>query len=86
MYYFLQDLLSGVFVPLWLMPGLLVTVAVWLPFNSAINVPLSLYVGRIALSDAAGQLALQAVWVVVLATATRWLWARASRRVTVQGG
>jgi ABC-2 type transport system permease protein len=86
MYYFLQDLLSGVFVPLWLMPGALVTVAVWLPFNAAINAPLSLYVGRIPLSEAPGQLALQAFWVVALALCTRWLWSRASRRVTVQGG
>jgi ABC-2 type transport system permease protein len=86
MYYFVQDLLSGVFVPLWFMPAFLLVATKWLPFNAGINVPLSLYVGRIPLSDAGRQLALQLFWVVVLALFTRWMWSRASRRVTVQGG
>jgi ABC-2 type transport system permease protein len=86
MYYFIQDLLSGVFVPLWFMPAWLITASVWLPFNAGINVPLSLYVGRTAPSDAARQLALQACWVLLLAAITRWAWTRAARRVTVQGG
>jgi ABC-2 type transport system permease protein len=86
MYYFVQDLLSGVFVPLPFMPALLLTLATWLPFSSGINVPLSLYVGRTPIGHAARELALQALWVVVLAVLSRWLWSRAGRRVTVQGG
>jgi len=86
MYYFVQDLLSGVFVPLPFMPGWLLAFATWLPFSSGINVPLSLYVGRIPLSDARNQLLLQAFWVLLLAGLTKWLWTLASRRVTVQGG
>jgi len=86
MYYFIQDLLSGVFVPLPFMPGWLLAFATWLPFSSGVNVPLSLYVGRIPQSQAAGQLALQLTWVVVLAGVTKWLWSLASQRVTVQGG
>ena len=86
MYYFIQDLLSGVFVPLWFMPGFLLAAATWLPFSSGINVPLSLYVGRISMNHAGYQLALQAFWVVVLALFSRWMWSRAARRVTVQGG
>lgn len=86
MYYFIQDLLSGVFVPLPFMPPLLLTIATWLPFSSGVNVPLSLYVGRTPLSHAPAQLALQLGWCVALALVTRWLWSRASHRVTVQGG
>jgi viologen exporter family transport system permease protein len=86
MYYFVQDLLSGVFVPLWFMPAALLAAATWLPFSSGINVPLSLYVGRIPMRDAGFQLSLQAFWVVALALITKWMWSRASRRVTVQGG
>jgi ABC-2 type transport system permease protein len=86
MYYFVQDLLSGVFVPLWFMPAFLLTAATWLPFSSGINVPLSLYVGRIPMKDAGYQLALQGFWIALLAMVTKWLWSRAALRVTVQGG
>lgn len=86
MYYFIQDLLSGVFVPLPFMPALLLTFATWLPFSAGINVPLSLYVGRISFAHAGRELALQGMWIVLLAIVSRWLWDRASRRVTVQGG
>jgi ABC-2 type transport system permease protein len=86
MYYFVQDLLSGVFVPLPFMPVVLLTFATWLPFSFGINVPLSLYVGRTPLHHAARELALQALWIVVLAAVSRLLWSRAGRRVTVQGG
>jgi ABC-2 type transport system permease protein len=86
MYYFIQDLLSGVFVPLPFMPALLLTFATWLPFSAGINVPLSLYVGRIPFAHAGRELAVQAGWILVLALLSKWLWSRASRRVTVQGG
>lgn len=86
MYYFIQDLLSGVFVPLPFMPALLLTFATWLPFSAGINVPLSLYVGRIPFAHAGRELALQGMWVVALAVLSKSLWRRASRRVTVQGG
>lgn len=86
MYYFVQDLLSGVFVPLPFMPAAMLAIATWLPFSSGVNVPLSLYVGRIPLSHAPSQLALQLMWCAALGLITRWLWRLASRRVTVQGG
>jgi ABC-2 type transport system permease protein len=43
-------------------------------------------VGRIPLSEAGFQLAVQAAWVVALALFTRLLWRRAARRVISQGG
>jgi ABC-2 type transport system permease protein len=86
LYYFAQDLLAGVFVPLWFLPGWLFTAARYLPFGSAINVPLSLYVGRIPLRDARGQIAIQLAWCAVLFLLNKEIWRRASRRVQVQGG
>jgi ABC-2 type transport system permease protein len=83
---FAQNLLSGVYAPLWFFPDWFVTLSVFMPFQATLSVPLSLYIGRIPLSDAAGQLAIQAAWVVVLALFTRFLWRRAARRVISQGG
>ncbi|MFF7378027.1 ABC transporter permease [Streptomyces massasporeus] len=83
---FAQNLLSGVYAPLWFFPDWFVTMSAFLPFQATLSVPLSLYVGRIPLSDAAFQLSVQTAWVVALALFTRFLWRRAARRVISQGG
>jgi ABC-2 type transport system permease protein len=83
---FAQNLLSGVYAPLWFFPDWFITLSTFLPFQATLSVPLSLYIGRIELADAGVQLAIQAAWVVVLALFTRLLWRRAARRVISQGG
>ncbi|MFI6012072.1 ABC transporter permease [Streptomyces sp. NPDC051243] len=83
---FAQNLLAGVYAPLWFFPDWFITMSAFLPFQATLSVPLSLYVGRIPLSDAAFQLAVQAGWVLVLALFTRWVWRQAARRVISQGG
>jgi ABC-2 type transport system permease protein len=83
---FAQNLLSGVYAPLWFFPDWFITLSGFLPFQATLSVPLSLYIGRIPLSDAPEQLALQAAWVVLLFLFTRFLWRRAARRVVSQGG
>lgn len=83
---FAQNLLSGVYAPLWFFPDWFVTMSRFLPFQATLSVPLSIYVGRIPLSDTGAQLALQGAWVVALSLFTRFLWRRAARRVVAQGG
>jgi len=83
---FAQNLLSGVYAPLWFFPDWFVTLSAFLPFQATLSVPLSLYVGRIPLSDAGPALLVQAVWVTVLALFTRLVWRLAARRVISQGG
>ncbi|MFD5264701.1 ABC transporter permease [Streptomyces sp. NPDC058335] len=83
---FAQNLLSGVYAPLWFFPDWFITLSAFLPFQATLSVPLSIYIGRVQLSDAPAQLAVQAAWVVVLALFTRLLWHRAARRVISQGG
>jgi ABC-2 type transport system permease protein len=84
--FFVQTLLSGGFAPLWFFPEWFRTLSILLPFQGTLNVPVSIYVGRLPASQIAGSLALQLGWVVGLWLFNRWLWGRASRRVTVQGG
>lgn len=83
---FAQNLLSGVYAPLWFFPDWFITLSGFLPFQATLSVPLSLYIGRIPLSEAPGELAVQAAWIVVLALFTRFLWRRAAHRVISQGG
>lgn len=83
---FASSLLSGAFAPLWFFPGWFQRAAEFLPFESTLNTPLSLYVGRLPVSSLAGQVAVQLGWCAGLALFTRWLWRRAAARVTVMGG
>ncbi|MEU6222490.1 ABC-2 family transporter protein [Streptomyces sp. NPDC047042] len=83
---FVQNLLSGAFAPLWFFPDWFRTMSSLLPFQSTLNVPLSIYIGRIPLSDVPGEFLVQFVWAVLLAVAARVVWARAGRRVVSQGG
>ncbi|MGW2280451.1 ABC transporter permease [Streptomyces sp. NPDC001770] len=83
---FAQNLLSGVYAPLWFFPGWFQEVSALLPFRATLSVPLSIYVGRTPLSEAPYQLAFQALWVILLSLLTRFLWQRAGRRVLSQGG
>ncbi|MFE3165679.1 ABC transporter permease [Streptomyces sp. NPDC059224] len=83
---FAQNLLSGVYAPLWYFPHWFITLSSFLPFQATLSVPLSLYVGRIPPSDAPFQLGVQAAWAVALFLFTRFVWRRAARRVISQGG
>ena len=86
LYGFIVQLLAGALVPIWFFPQWLQRVTLWLPFQASASIPLSLYIGRLPLSGAAGDLALQAFWCLVLAGIVRLIWWRAERRVVVQGG
>jgi len=83
---FATGLLSGAFAPLWFFPGWFQHLSDFLPFSTTLNVPLSLYVGRLPASALGQQLAVQAAWTAGLTLFTGWLWRRAAARVTVLGG
>ena len=83
---FVVNLLAGAFAPVWYFPAWFQRADAFLPFQATLNVPLSLYVGRLPPGSVYRQAALQASWAVVLGVFTWWLWRRASRRVTVLGG
>jgi ABC-2 type transport system permease protein len=86
MYVFIRNFLSGAFVPLWFLPGWLLTLTLWLPFQATLNVPISVYVGRIGLREVPKQIGLQLAWCLALAVLCRWMWRKAANRIMVQGG
>jgi ABC-2 type transport system permease protein len=83
---FVQNLLSGAFAPLWFFPAWFQRADGWLPFQGTLNVPLSLYIGRLPLSEFGREVAIQATWCAALAVLTGLLWRKATARVVVQGG
>ncbi|MGH2405875.1 MAG: ABC transporter permease [bacterium] len=79
-------LLSGVMVPLWFLPDSVLQVARLLPFASVYSTPLSIYIGRLQGPSVLDALALQAGWAAALALLVSATWARAARRLVIQGG
>lgn len=86
MYGFIQDLLSGVFVPLWLLPAWLSGAGLATPFQLAIHFPVSVYIGKTREAGMWRDVGLQIVWCALLAFLSAALWRRAARRVIVHGG
>lgn len=81
-----SSLFAGAIVPLWFFPGWFQAISSWLPFESSLHVPLSLYIGRIAPADAGRYVLVQIIWIVLLAVALRRAWRRADQQIVVQGG
>jgi len=77
---------SGQYVPLWLFPGVLGTLASLLPFRSLFFTPLSIYTGVLHGHAITGALAFQTLWLIVLLGMSRWLWGRVQMRIVSQGG
>jgi ABC-2 type transport system permease protein len=78
--------LSGLMLPVPWFPGWLHRVALLTPFPSFLQYPVDLLTGRATGWAAAGQLAQQAGWLVAAALLGRWMLARATRKLVVQGG
>jgi len=78
--------LSGMLVPLPLMPGWAQGALNFLPFRDLADVPFRIYIGNIPVHDLAQALAHQFIWTVTLIWLGRALLARASRRLVIQGG
>ena len=79
-------LLSGLVVPVALMPEPLHTLAWCAPFPSLLQVPSDLLSGRRSGADALISLGVQLGWIAALALAGRWAQAARARRRVVAGG
>ena len=82
----LMMVLSGNILPLTLFPDSWQKVITLLPYAQLLDAPIRLYTGDTSLSDAAGILALQAGWIIVLTALGILLWKRHQKQVVVQGG
>jgi ABC-2 type transport system permease protein len=82
----LQDFFSGALIPLVMLPTWLQTLAAALPFGQSVFVPISILSGVMPLSAVPSLWLVQAAWIVGLLFASRFVFSRAVRKVTVQGG
>ena len=78
--------LSGLVLPLAFFPGWLRQVAHALPFASALQTPIDLWLGKYHGLSIAGVLGLQVFWALVLLGLGRLALRAGARKLVVQGG
>ncbi len=79
-------ILSGSFVPIWFFPQSVQAVLKCLPFIYMYQHPISIYIGKVSYSEAAGGIFIQIVWTVIFALIFNHIKKRVERNVLVQGG
>ncbi|MCC7147337.1 MAG: ABC-2 family transporter protein [Phycisphaeraceae bacterium] len=78
--------LSGIVIPLPLLPDAARHVIEWLPFAGTLDLPFRIYIGQVGPGEAAGVLLRQVGWTLALVMLGRWMLASGLRRLVVQGG
>ncbi len=84
--FWMQELLSGLLVPITLFPGPLRELSGWLPFQHIGFTPMMIYLGKLSWRETWTALGLTAVWVAMLLWGGAGFWRWMSRRITVHGG
>lgn len=82
----IAQFLSGAYVPVPFFPAWLAVLATWLPFNSMMNAPAQIFLGKLNGPSLFFVLALQIGWLLLSILVVRQITSLATRRVVVQGG
>jgi len=77
---------SGAMIPLWFMPNWLAGALTALPFSAQVFVPLSIYLDPSPGWHTIQAMALQLLWVLLMAGVAMFVWRRAIRRLVIFGG
>jgi ABC-2 type transport system permease protein len=84
--FYVQELLSGLLVPMTMFPEALQTLMAYLPFQHIAYTPLRIYLGKLEGAAALEALGIQVLWAVVLAVFGAWFWQVMARKITIHGG
>ncbi len=84
--FWMQELLSGLLVPVTLFPSPLREISALLPFQHIGFTPMMIYLGKLTWFEIARAFALEVIWIVFLLLFGAWLWRTLSQRITIHGG
>ncbi len=84
--FWMQELLSGLLVPITLFPSPLREISGLLPFQHIGFTPMMIYLGKLSWPEIGEAFALEAFWVVFLLAFGASFWRLLSRRIVIHGG
>ncbi len=84
--FYVQELLSGLLVPMTMFPPSLQTVMAYLPFEHIAYTPLRIYLGKLQGPAALQALGIQTLWAVALLALGSKFWHLMARKITIHGG
>lgn len=85
-FYTFAELLSGLTLPIPLLPDILQSIAYFLPFRLIGDLPFRVYSGDIPLAESFENLGFQAFWLVALVLIGVALMRKATKKICIQGG
>jgi ABC-2 type transport system permease protein len=85
-FYTVGSLLSGLAIPLPLMPNVIITFGEYLPFRLISDLSQRIYSGNIDIPYALQSIGLQVIWIIILIIVGELLMKIALNKVSVQGG
>jgi ABC-2 type transport system permease protein len=83
---FVEEVMSGSLIPLYIFPEWLKSIAYLLPFQAIYNIPLSIYVGKIASYEILYSIGMQVLWIAILFSVCFFAWKFSERRILIHGG
>ena len=82
----LAFLLCGIIIPIPFFPDWMQPILRILPFRGLMDVPFQVYIGKLPVYAALGEIVIQCLWISALGVFSHYLLRRGLRRVVVQGG
>ncbi len=82
----LAELLSGMIIPLALMPDAMAIFLKYQPFAGVVDLPVRLFCGSMPVGEVWKVLIMQAVWIIIFVVAGRLLTGRGLKRTVIAGG
>ena len=80
------DFLAGFFLPIPLLPDLLIKITKYLPFRLIGDLPFRIYSGNINITTATYDITLQVIWIILLVIIGNIVLLNSLKKVSIQGG
>ncbi len=77
---------SGMLIPLWFFPVILVKISNYLPFKLIYFTPISIFLDKVGLVDCLYLVSQQFLWMAILFGVTQLVWRAAIKKLVIQGG